>query len=243
MGARGDRARGGGGAAHEHGSRRHHRRLRPGADPRGGRRGRGAGDRLGRGRRAAATWSRASPRAAPRPSSPPRSSTTATHSIAEAKAAMREAGIEVRLGPGRRRGALRPALVRFGPDGDRRAPVGIDRDRRSGGVAAGMREVLDRCRGGERRERPLLDPRRCAPSERCQTTCAVPLGRRRPAVTSRRAPARTASSRVPVPPVGDTRPPGPQVAPVQARPDRDAVAARRPRSPAGSRSAPPPRGS
>ena len=52
LGPRGDRARGGGGAADEHGSRRDDGRLRPRADPRGGRRGRGAGDRLRRGRRA-----------------------------------------------------------------------------------------------------------------------------------------------------------------------------------------------
>ena len=36
LGQRGDRARGGGGAADQHGPRRDHRRLRPGADPRGG---------------------------------------------------------------------------------------------------------------------------------------------------------------------------------------------------------------
>ncbi len=52
LGARGGRARGGGGAAHEHGPRRDQRRLRPRADPGGRRGGAGAGDRLGRRRRA-----------------------------------------------------------------------------------------------------------------------------------------------------------------------------------------------
>ena len=52
LGAGGDRARGGGGAADQHGPRRDHRRLRPRADPRGGRGGQRPGDRLGRRRRA-----------------------------------------------------------------------------------------------------------------------------------------------------------------------------------------------
>ena len=78
LGARGDRARGGGGAADEHGPRRDHRRLRPRADPRGRRRGRGAGDRLGRRRRARAPGRGRRPRAAPTRCSRPRSSTTAS---------------------------------------------------------------------------------------------------------------------------------------------------------------------
>ena len=54
LGRRGGRARGGGGAADQHGPRRHQRRLRHRADPGGRRRGLGAGDRLRRRRRARA---------------------------------------------------------------------------------------------------------------------------------------------------------------------------------------------
>ena len=54
LGTGGDRARSGGGDADEHGSRRHHRRLRPRADAGGRRRRGGAGDRFRRGRRARA---------------------------------------------------------------------------------------------------------------------------------------------------------------------------------------------
>ena len=77
LGPRGERARRGGGAADQHGPRRHQRRLRPGADPGRRRRGRRAGDRLGRRRDASSTSARRSPRAAPTRSSAPRSSTTA----------------------------------------------------------------------------------------------------------------------------------------------------------------------
>ena len=52
LGARGGRARGRRGPAHQHGPRRDERRLRPRADPGRGRRGAGAGDRLRRRRRA-----------------------------------------------------------------------------------------------------------------------------------------------------------------------------------------------
>ena len=54
LGARGGRARGRGDPADEHGPRRDDRRLRHRADARGRRRGAGAGDRLGRRRRARA---------------------------------------------------------------------------------------------------------------------------------------------------------------------------------------------
>ena len=64
--------------AHQHGPRRHQDRLRPGADARGQRRGAGAGDRLGRRRRAASTWPTASAWAAPTRCWPPASSTTAS---------------------------------------------------------------------------------------------------------------------------------------------------------------------
>ena len=97
LGARGDGARGGGGAADEHGPRRHHRRLRARADPRGRRRGRRPGDRLGRRGRARAPLSRRSARAAPTPCSAPRSSTTASTRVREAKEHLRAAGIPVRL--------------------------------------------------------------------------------------------------------------------------------------------------
>ena len=72
------------------------RGLRPGADPRGRRRGRRAGDRVGRRRDARAPGRGGDARATPRRCSPPRSSTSARHSIAEAKAAMAAAGIPVR---------------------------------------------------------------------------------------------------------------------------------------------------
>ncbi len=54
VGARGGEAGRGRDPAHQHGPRRHRRRLRPRADPRGGRGGVGAGHRLGRGRAARA---------------------------------------------------------------------------------------------------------------------------------------------------------------------------------------------
>ena len=78
VGARGGRARGGGGAADQHGPRRHQRRLRPRADPRGRRRGRRAGDRLGRRRASSSTSSRASRGRRRRGARAPRSSTTAS---------------------------------------------------------------------------------------------------------------------------------------------------------------------
>ena len=77
LGARGGRARGGGGAADQHGPRRHQRRLRHRADPGRRRRGPGPGDRLRRRRRARAPQRGDRRRAAPTPSSAPRSSTTA----------------------------------------------------------------------------------------------------------------------------------------------------------------------
>ena len=97
LGAGGGRARGGGGAADQHGPRRHQRRLRHRADPRGRRRGAGAGDRLGRRRRRSSTSARRSPTAAPTPSSAPRSSTTAPTGCARRRSSLAAAGIPVRL--------------------------------------------------------------------------------------------------------------------------------------------------
>ena len=57
VGRRGDRARGGGGPADQHGPRRDQRRLRARADPRGRRRRGRPGDRLGRRRASSTTWS------------------------------------------------------------------------------------------------------------------------------------------------------------------------------------------
>ncbi len=78
LGARGRRPRRRRDPAHQHGSRWRAHRFRPGADARGGRRGRRAGDRVGRRRLAVRTWSTASSPAAPTRCSPRRSSTTAS---------------------------------------------------------------------------------------------------------------------------------------------------------------------
>ena len=75
---RGGRARGGGDPAHLDGPRRHARRLRSGAHPRGGGSGAGAGDRLGRRRHAGPPGGGRDAGAAPRRSWPPRSSTSDT---------------------------------------------------------------------------------------------------------------------------------------------------------------------
>ena len=77
LGRRGRRARSRGDPAHEHGPRRDRGRLRPRADPRGRRRGPDSRDRLRRRRHPRPPRGRDHSRAAPTPSSPPRSSTTA----------------------------------------------------------------------------------------------------------------------------------------------------------------------
>ena len=79
------------------GPRRHQGRLRHRADPRRGRRGAGAGDRLGRRRHARPSGRRASATATRRRCSPPRSSISAPIRIGEAKAHLAAAGVPVRL--------------------------------------------------------------------------------------------------------------------------------------------------
>ena len=96
MGAGGRGARRGRDPAHQHGPRRRAQRLRPRAHARGGRRGRRAGDRIGRRGHAAASGRRHRAWAAPTRCWPRRSSTTASSRSAQAKAAMRNAGIEMR---------------------------------------------------------------------------------------------------------------------------------------------------
>ena len=98
VGARGRRARGGGDPAHEHGSRRHQRRLRPRAHRRGRRRGGRAGDRLRRRRRGRAPGGGAAGRRR-RGARAPRSSTTAAYTVAELKRRLAEAGVAVRPAP------------------------------------------------------------------------------------------------------------------------------------------------
>ena len=78
MGRRGRRARRRRDPADEHGPRRHHRGLRSGAHPHGRRSDPDPGDRLRRRRPSSPISPRASSRAAPTPSWPPRSSTTAS---------------------------------------------------------------------------------------------------------------------------------------------------------------------
>ena len=96
VGARGRRARRGGDPAHQHGPRRHQRRLRPRADLRRRRRGRRAGDRLGRrGRARAPRRGAAAP--APTPCCARRSSTTATTPSPRSRSTSARAGVAVRL--------------------------------------------------------------------------------------------------------------------------------------------------
>ena len=77
--------------AHQHGPRRHARRLRPGAHPRRRRRGAGAGDRLGRRRLPRSTWRTASRWAAPTQCWPRASSTTASTPCAKPRRCWRRA--------------------------------------------------------------------------------------------------------------------------------------------------------
>ena len=99
VGAGGRRARRRRDPPDQHGPRRHQGRLRPRADARG-RRGRDrAGHRLRRRRLARAPLRGRSSRAAPTPRWPRRIFHFGIHTIAEAKAYLRERGVEVRLEP------------------------------------------------------------------------------------------------------------------------------------------------
>ena len=247
LGARGDRARGGGGAAHEHGPRRHHRRLRPGADPRGRRRGRGPGDRLGRRRRAAPPGRgrhRGRRRGRPRRLDLP---------LRRALDRRGEGGDARGRDRGPRSGAGRRPRARWCPPPSgwvqtaTALPSGFDRDRGDGrrqrrrgerfSIGCGVGRRATTAAPGSRDVRAVQALPDDLARSRCHRTATVGVRR-----AVRRPPRAWSACRSP--PVGDDRDGlDPQVAPSEARPDRDAVAARRARSPAGSRSGRRPRAS
>ena len=115
LGARGRGPGRGRDPAHEHGPRRHARRVRPRADARD-RRGRlGAGHRLGRGRDARPPRTTARRWARPTPCSPRRSSTSASTRCRRPSATFARAGVPVRLEETRRDAS--PRTLRFDANG------------------------------------------------------------------------------------------------------------------------------